>query len=69
MSQGEDFCNHRRQNVDPDQFRKAQPIVAEAVKERLREQYRTLDPVTLLAEIRSAHKDTPASTVMPEACS
>jgi hypothetical protein len=39
------------------------------VKERLRAQYRTLDPVTLLAKIRSAQKDTPASTVMPEACS
>jgi hypothetical protein len=34
----------------------AHPIVAEAVKERLRAQYRTLDPVALLAEIRSAQE-------------
>jgi hypothetical protein len=32
------------------------PMVAEAVKERLRAQYRTLDPVALLAEIRSAQE-------------
>ena len=32
-------------------------MVAEAVKERLREQYRTLDPVALLAEIRSAQEE------------
>jgi hypothetical protein len=35
----------------------AHPIVAEAVKERLREQYRTLDPVALLAEIRAAQEE------------
>jgi len=35
----------------------AHPIVAEVVKERLRAQYRTLDPVALLAEIRSAQED------------
>jgi hypothetical protein len=34
----------------------AHPMVAEAVKERLRAQYRTLDPVALLAEIRSAQE-------------
>jgi hypothetical protein len=34
----------------------AHPIVAAAVKERLRAQYRTLDPVALLAEIRSAQE-------------
>jgi Integrase core domain len=33
------------------------PMVAEAVKERLRAQYRTLDPVVLLAEIRSAQEE------------
>jgi hypothetical protein len=33
------------------------PMVAEAVKERLRAQYRTLDPVALLAEIRSAQEE------------
>jgi hypothetical protein len=32
-------------------------MVAEAVKERLRAQYRTLDPVALLAEIRSAQEE------------
>jgi hypothetical protein len=35
----------------------AHPTVAEAVKERLRAQYRTLDPVALLAEIRSAQEE------------
>jgi hypothetical protein len=35
----------------------AHPMVAEAVKERLRAQYRTLDPVVLLAEIRSAQEE------------
>ena len=35
----------------------AHPMVTEAVKERLRAQYRTLDPVALLAEIRSAQED------------
>jgi hypothetical protein len=29
-------------------------MVAEAMKERLRARYRTLDPVALLAEIRSS---------------
>jgi hypothetical protein len=32
-------------------------MVAEAVKERLRAQYRTLDPVALLAEIRAAQEE------------
>jgi hypothetical protein len=32
-------------------------MVAEVVKERLRAQYRTLDPVALLAEIRSAQEE------------
>jgi hypothetical protein len=35
----------------------AHPTVTEAVKERLRAQYRTLDPVALLAEIRSAQEE------------
>src|SRR6516164_2008781 len=35
----------------------AHPIVAEVVKERLREQYRTLDPVALLAEIRATQEE------------
>jgi len=35
----------------------AHPKVAAAVKKRLREQYRTLDPVALLAEIRAAHEE------------
>jgi hypothetical protein len=35
----------------------AHPMVAEAVKERLRAQYRTLDPVVLLAEIRAAQEE------------
>jgi hypothetical protein len=35
----------------------AHPMVAEAVKERLRAQYRMLDPVALLAEIRSAQEE------------
>jgi hypothetical protein len=35
----------------------AHPMVAETVKERLREQYRTLDPVALLAEIRAAQEE------------
>jgi hypothetical protein len=33
------------------------PMVSEAVKKRLREQYRTLDPVVLLAEIRAAQEE------------
>jgi hypothetical protein len=35
----------------------AHPMVTEAVKTRLREQYRTLDPVALLAEIRAAQEE------------
>jgi hypothetical protein len=35
----------------------AHSMVTEAVKERLRAQYRTLDPVALLAEIRSAQEE------------
>ena len=35
----------------------AHPKVAAAVKPRLREQYRTLDPVALLAEIRAAQEE------------
>ena len=35
----------------------AHPKVPEAVKRRLREQYRTLDPVALLAEIRAAQEE------------
>ena len=35
----------------------AHPMVIEAVKERLRAQYRTLDPVALLAEIRAAQEE------------
>ena len=35
----------------------AHPMVTEAVKERLRAQYRTLDPVALLAEIRAAQEE------------
>jgi len=35
----------------------AHPMVAEAVKERLRAQYRTLDPVSLLAEMRAAQEE------------
>jgi hypothetical protein len=35
----------------------AHPMVADAVKERLRAQYQTLDPVVLLAEIRSAQEE------------
>ena len=35
----------------------AHPKVAAAVKTRLREQYRTLDPVALLAEIRAAQEE------------
>jgi hypothetical protein len=35
----------------------AHPMVAEAVKEWLRAQYRTLDPVALLAEIRAAQEE------------
>jgi hypothetical protein len=35
----------------------AHPNVAAAVKKRLREQHRTLDPVALLAEIRSAQEE------------
>jgi hypothetical protein len=33
------------------------PMVTEAVKDRLRTQYRTLDPVALLAEIRAAQEE------------
>jgi hypothetical protein len=33
------------------------PMVTEAVQERLRAQYRTLDPVALLAEIRAAQEE------------
>ena len=35
----------------------AHPMVSEAVKKRLREQYRTLDPVALLAEIRAVQEE------------
>lgn len=35
----------------------AHPMVAETVKERLRAQHRTLDPVALLAEIRAAQEE------------
>jgi hypothetical protein len=35
----------------------AHPMVTDAVKKRLREQYRVLDPVTLLAEIRAAQEE------------
>ena len=35
----------------------AHPMVVEAVKERLRAQYRTLDPVALLAEIRAVQEE------------
>ena len=35
----------------------AHPMVPEAVKKRLREQYRMLDPVALLAEIRAAQEE------------
>jgi hypothetical protein len=35
----------------------AHPKLAEAVKQRLRDQYRTLDPVALLAEIRTAQEE------------
>jgi hypothetical protein len=35
----------------------AHPMVVEVVKERLRAQYRTLDPVALLAEIRAAQEE------------
>jgi hypothetical protein len=35
----------------------AHPMVTEAVKERLRAQYRTLDPVALLADIRAAQEE------------
>jgi len=35
----------------------AHPMVAEAVKERLHVQYRTLDPVALLAEMRAAQTE------------
>ncbi|HET7383172.1 MAG TPA: transposase, partial [Pseudolabrys sp.] len=35
----------------------AHPMVTEAVKHRLRAQYRTLDPVALLAEIRAAQEE------------
>ena len=43
------------------------PKLAAAVKKRLREQYRTLDPVALLAEIRAARRNSAiASIVVPE---
>jgi hypothetical protein len=48
----------------------AHPMVAEAVKERLRARYRTLDPVRCWP--RSARRrgsSAIASTVVPEACS
>ena len=35
----------------------AHPQVAPTVKQQLREQYRTLDPVVLLAEIRAAQEE------------
>jgi hypothetical protein len=35
----------------------AHPMVGEAAKKRLREQYRTLDPVALLAQIRAAQEE------------
>jgi hypothetical protein len=35
----------------------AHPMVTEAVKKRLREQYRTLDPVAPLAETRAAQEE------------
>jgi hypothetical protein len=35
----------------------AHPEVTAAVKQRLRDQYRTLDPVTLLAEVRAAQEE------------
>ena len=35
----------------------AHPKVTTAVKKRLRDQYRTLDPVALLAEIRAAQEE------------
>ncbi len=35
----------------------AHPMVTETVKKRLREQYRTLDPVALLAEIRAVQEE------------
>ena len=35
----------------------AHPTVSTAVKQRLRKQYRTLDPVALLAEIRAAQEE------------
>ena len=35
----------------------AHPMVSEAAKKRLREQYRTLDPVALLAEIRATQEE------------
>jgi hypothetical protein len=35
----------------------AHPMVPEAVKKPLREQYRMLDPVALLAEIRAAQEE------------
>jgi hypothetical protein len=45
----------------------AHPMVAEAVKERLRAQYRTLDPVALLAEIRAAQEELGNRIDRPEA--
>jgi hypothetical protein len=45
----------------------AHPKVAAAVKQRLRDQYRTLDPVALLAEIRAVRKSSAiASIAVPE---
>jgi hypothetical protein len=45
----------------------AHPMVTEAVKTRLREQYRTLDPVALLAEVRAVARQAGISTsTLPE---
>src|SRR3979411_1093273 len=41
----------------PDERALAHPKLAETVKQRLRDQYRTLDPVALLAEIRTAQQE------------
>ena len=46
----------------------AHPMVTEVVKKRLREQYRTLDPVALLARSGQRRRNSAiASTVVPEA--
>src|SRR6185369_2224248 len=47
----------REQKLEVTRSRAAHSMVAEAVKERLRAQYRALDPVALLAEIRSAQEE------------